>query len=158
MPSPPAMSSRDRIRQPEYTDLDLRSPSGYHGEHFESSPKHVYRKQGPGIYASLEDWWFFEFMALLGSGAALVGIATVLIHFDNRQQPDWTLISLNTLISWLSTVSKGLALVPISSSIGQLKWVWYAKSRRPLSQLYTFDVASRGAFGSGQLILMQRAL
>lgn len=61
-------------------------------------------------------------------------------------------MSLNTLLSWLSTVDKGCILFPVSATLSQLMWVWFAERKRPLSGLTVFDNASRGIYGSAKLL------
>ena len=81
----------------------------------------------------------------------------VLARYDHRPQPTWRYVSLNSMISWLSTISKGCVLFSISEGIGQLKWVWFARKSRPLIDLGTFDGASRGIWGCAGLVWRLKA-
>ncbi|KAJ5887499.1 hypothetical protein N7495_007540 [Penicillium taxi] len=72
--------------------------------------------------------------------------------YDGHEQPIWNHVSLNSVISWLSTIAKACALYTISQGLGQAKWIWFAKRSRPLSDLDTFDSASRGVVGSAALM------
>jgi len=65
-------------------------------------------------------------------------------------------VSLNTIVSRLSTFAKGCILLLLSRSIGQLKWICFRSRRQRLSDLRTFDSASRGALGSAELLWMQK--
>ncbi|KAH8693771.1 hypothetical protein BGW36DRAFT_300350 [Talaromyces proteolyticus] len=76
----------------------------------------------------------------------------ILSAFNDKPQPSWKYMSLNSLISWLSTLSKGCILFAINETLGQLKWVWFAQKTRPVPHLRSFDEASRGFWGSAQLI------
>ncbi|KAF7190708.1 hypothetical protein HII31_07867 [Pseudocercospora fuligena] len=105
--------------------------------------------------ATLEDWWFLEVLGISLSAGALIAIAIILSHFDNAPQPRWATVSLNTLVSWLSTLAKAMVLIPVSRGLAQLKWTWMAEKERALSDLQTFDNASRGLMGSLVLLFEQ---
>ncbi|CAI7652420.1 unnamed protein product [Penicillium manginii] len=87
----------------------------------------------------------------------LIAIVVVLAKYNHQRQPAWKYVTLNSLISWLSTVSKGCILFCISEGLGQQKWVWLSQKKRPLSNLRVFDSASRGIYGSAELIWHLRA-
>lgn len=61
-------------------------------------------------------------------------------------------ITLDTLISTLSTIGRAPLLLSVSECLSQLKWTWYLDKHRPLRDLDTFDNASRGAWGGLQLL------
>lgn len=103
-----------------------------------------------------EDWWTLQICALLLSAFLLVTTCLVLHYYDGRPQPGWSLISLNALISWLSTFSKALVLFPVACCLGQLKWVWMVDEPRALSDLRSFDTASRGVAGSAQALFSKQ--
>jgi hypothetical protein len=127
----------------------LGSPSSHH----EASEK---PRVNPGwwstILSRLNEWWFWEFFGLIGSALTLVAIVMVLHQYDSERQPSWERMSLNTLISWLSTLAKLLVFIPLSTAIGQLKWLWMAERQRHLADIGTFDSASRGVLGSIRLL------
>ncbi|KAB8265036.1 hypothetical protein BDV32DRAFT_62518 [Aspergillus pseudonomiae] len=104
------------------------------------------------IWALNSDWYVWEILALILSAATLIAIIVILAKFDQQPQPSWKHVSLNSVISWLSTISKGCVLYAISEALGQLKWAWFAQGTRPMSNFRTFDAASRGFYGSGELI------
>lgn len=104
------------------------------------------------IWTMSSDWFVWEALAMTLSLAFLIAIIVILSRYNNRPQPSWNYMSLNSLVSWLSTFSKGCALFAISETIGQLKWTWLSKQTRPVSHLRTFDSASRGLYGSAELI------
>ncbi|EHK50836.1 hypothetical protein TRIATDRAFT_94133 [Trichoderma atroviride IMI 206040] len=105
-----------------------------------------------------KDYWGWEIFGVLGSAAIIVGIAVILDRFDGKRQPSWEHVSLNSLISWLSTAAKFCLLMPISRGLGQLKWVWFAEKKRPLSDLEEFDSASRSISGSAKLLWRLKGL
>lgn len=100
----------------------------------------------------LDDWWVLDIVALVLSAILLMSMFVLLWYHDGKPQPDWQFVSLNTIVSWLSTLSKSMLLVPVARSLGQLKWIWYAREPRALSDLQAFDAASRGVAGSLQLL------
>ncbi|KAI9375755.1 hypothetical protein BJX61DRAFT_78033 [Aspergillus egyptiacus] len=67
-------------------------------------------------------------------------------------------MSLNSLISWLSTIFRACIIVSTSEALGQLKWVWFAQEQaRPVHELRVYDSASRGLYGAMELIWALRA-
>jgi hypothetical protein len=106
--------------------------------------------------ASLEDWWVLEVVALLLSAVLLAATAVLLRHHDDKPQPRWEMMSLNTLVAWVGTLSRALVLLPVSRSIGQLKWTWFATRSRNLADVRCFDDASRGVIGSVHLLFSRR--
>jgi hypothetical protein len=101
--------------------------------------------------------FIWEVLAMLLSSGLLVAIIVVLARYNHSPQPIWRYVSLNSMISWLSTISKGCVLFSISEGIGQLKWVWFARKSRPLIDLGTFDGASRGIWGCAGLVWRLKA-
>ncbi|KAL4912778.1 hypothetical protein BDW62DRAFT_216045 [Aspergillus aurantiobrunneus] len=69
----------------------------------------------------------------------------------------WSHMSLNSLISWMSTISKGCVIISSSEALGQLKWVWVSQTARLIRELRTFDSASRGLYGAAEPIWTLRA-
>lgn len=71
---------------------------------------------------------------------------------NNRPLDTWKhSISLDAMVSTLSTISKALLLQPVGASIGQLKWLNLRQARH----VYDFELldrASRGPLGSAFLL------
>jgi hypothetical protein len=128
-----------------------------------------------GFLATLreEDWWKWELIGVFGSALALIGIVLMLSKLNNKPLPSWASpqdycvkipktsitkcygskgVSVNSVISWFSTVAKICVLIPITKGLGQLKWVWFAEKRRTLADFETFDSATRGLTGSALLL------
>ncbi|KAL0258683.1 hypothetical protein SLS55_006184 [Diplodia seriata] len=81
----------------------------------------------------------------------MAGIGLVLNMHDHKLLPNWPFnISINAFVSALLTVSRTTLMVPLTSCIGQLKWLWI-KQERPLADLQFFDEASRGPLGALKL-------
>ena len=102
--------------------------------------------------ASIGDWWIWEPLGLLVSALAMAGIVGVLAFYNDKQQPRWKHVSINTVISWISTLAKAGVVVPLAASIGQLKWIHQAERSRSLTDLALFDSASRGEIGALRLL------
>jgi uncharacterized membrane protein len=102
--------------------------------------------------SNIDYGWLWNILGLALALAILIAIIAILRVYDGKPQPNWKWISLNTLLSWLSTVGKGCIVFPLSAGLSQLKWVWFAEQKRPLSDLKVFDSASRGLYGSAELL------
>lgn len=128
-----------------------------------------------GAIATLreEDWWKWELLGVFGSALCFAGIIIMLSKLDNNPLPTWASardycikvpktsiskcysskgVSVNSVMSWMSTVAKICVLIPITKGLGQLKWVWFAEKERTLADLETFDSATRGLSGSALLV------
>ena len=120
-----------------------------------------------------EEWWLWEAFGIVGSLVALVGLIALVAALDNKPLPKWSqaqtfcaptrltehlpgrksycgtvTVSVNSIIAWLSTGAKMCVLIPISSCLGQLKWIWFSEQERSLSDLNKFDSAARVLIGS----------
>ena len=98
-------------------------------------------------------WWTVELLAFVVSFASLIAIIVVLKHYNGHSQPDWPHnMTLNSVLSWFTTLFKASLLVPIAACFGQASWVHYRSASRPLTDLAIYDSASRGPMGSMQLL------
>ncbi|CAK7230310.1 hypothetical protein SBRCBS47491_007541 [Sporothrix bragantina] len=96
--------------------------------------------------------WAWEIWFCCISVASFATIVAVLGSCDNNSLPKLPLhISLNTLIAFLATLAKAALMIPIAESISQWKWNWF-RTHRNLADFQTFDMASRGLWGSFSLI------
>lgn len=96
----------------------------------------------------LTNSWLHEISSLIGSWGCQIWLVVILLQMDNRPLDTWTQkISLNAMVSALSTISKALLLEPVGASIGQLKWLHMRRPRR-MYDFELFDQASRGPLGS----------
>ncbi|KAG2417195.1 hypothetical protein HFD88_008414 [Aspergillus terreus] len=98
------------------------------------------------------DWYVWEVLGVGISGTILIAIVAILASYADTPEPRWRYRSLNSLISWLSTASKGCILFSISEALGQMKWTWFMQAARPIPDLRRFDTASRGFYGAIKLI------
>ncbi|KAJ5504972.1 hypothetical protein N7463_007846 [Penicillium fimorum] len=146
-------SSQEREESAEergVAEVSLQSHEDYPTHYQLVSPANNQTKPRP-VFSIFEDW-ILEAVGILVSAATTIAIVVILRKYNGHEQQDWKHVSLNSLISWLSTIAKACVLFSISQGIGQLKWVWFADQSRPLSDLDTFDSASRGVTGSATLL------
>ncbi|KAK8007424.1 hypothetical protein PG989_001414 [Apiospora arundinis] len=111
-------------------------------------------KQGRrGCWEAFQDWtWSLEVISLVFAFAFTAAICIILGLWDNRLLRDWPLsIQPNSLVSIFSTLAKTALMLPIGSVISQMKWMWFEEPRT-LTDLQTFDKASRGPWGALRLI------
>jgi hypothetical protein len=95
---------------------------------------------------------------LLLAVAALVSAAVVLASYDGKALDEWRFAtSINTIISTLGVISKASLAFAVSASIGQHKWNWFRERKDELHVFERFDEASRGPWGSINLLLWSRA-
>ncbi|TLD12065.1 uncharacterized protein PgNI_03352 [Pyricularia grisea] len=101
-----------------------------------------------------QDGWFIETASLVFSLLCVVGILVILILINGKRVDEWPVVlTPNTFVSLLSTLSKAALLVPVANSIGQLKWLHFEKGRpRRLVDLEVFDGATRGPAGAMSLL------
>lgn len=93
---------------------------------------------------------------------AIAATAVVLILFDGQPIPDWSLgakgVSVNAILSLLSTLSRASLLIPIDECMGQLMWLWFASKERRLADLEIYNQASRGPLGAAKLLWRQKGM
>ena len=83
----------------------------------------------------------------------MVALIVLLSYFNQTPLRPWIWgINLNGTISVISFVWKACMGLLIANSVGQLKWYWF-RSRRQLSDMKTFDEASRGGLDGFQLLV-----
>ncbi|KAL4879287.1 hypothetical protein BJY04DRAFT_220407 [Aspergillus karnatakaensis] len=100
------------------------------------------------------DTWLWEVIAIVSSLPFFIAILTLLFVCDQKQSPKLPSgITLNTIVSILSTASKSSLIFAMSSAIGQLKWISFRKERAPLYDLQLADDAGRGPLGSFLILL-----
>jgi len=101
--------------------------------------------------------WWLELLSAGISLAATGSIIAILYSLDGKPYQEWRVgshvsITPNTLIAIISTIAKAAFLFALAEGISQLKWIYYQRRDHPLSDLNTFDHASRGPFGSLKLL------
>ncbi|TPX21344.1 hypothetical protein DIZ76_015300 [Coccidioides immitis] len=97
--------------------------------------------------------WAWEFFCWLVSFASMMAVIIVLREYNGKALPQWPLgITINAAISVFGTISQMAMLVPVTASVSQLKWMWFAKKPHRLSDFNAYDEASRGVEGSFKLL------
>ncbi|MCJ1438974.1 hypothetical protein MMC27_008364 [Xylographa pallens] len=99
-----------------------------------------------------DDNWYLELAAILGSLSCLVALIVVLGKLDNQPIFDWNGVTLNTIVSILSTTAKAWLMLVLAETISQWKWILFSSRRRFLIDLQALDEASRGPLGSLKLL------
>ncbi|KAF2115360.1 hypothetical protein BDV96DRAFT_646365 [Lophiotrema nucula] len=129
--------------------------TGYHQPFDQHQPNNLPTRPRKLIHQISHTWqrlWLWETCAcVLAVGAHLAMIAMLGVYDDARES-SWTRPwTLNSMISFMITIIKGAAMIPIAASLGQLKWRRFWTYRR-LTDLDVYDEASRGTLGSLRLI------
>ncbi|KAI1430193.1 hypothetical protein F5Y12DRAFT_722466 [Xylaria sp. FL1777] len=105
----------------------------------------------------LTDYWLWEFASWFTSTLLLAGVVLTLSLHQNQPLPEWPFgITINALISFLSSLSTSALIVVVTSIIGQGGWAALTSTKRPLQQLDVYDGASRGPMGSFLFLFQTR--
>ena len=92
--------------------------------------------------------WKLETLSLLAALGALMAIVGTLFPHAGQPLPQWHYgISINTLLSIYAVTFKTALLFVLSNCILQLQWAGFT-TPSPLSDLLSYDQASRGVWGS----------
>jgi hypothetical protein len=101
--------------------------------------------------------WLLELISWTISAVCMAAIIAVLIYLQNKPLPKWPLsrigLTLNAYIAILSKIAGAGLILPVSESLGQLKWSWFQKDSKKLWDFEIFDNASRGPWGSFLLLI-----
>jgi len=104
--------------------------------------------------AFILDTWLVEIFAVVFSTACIIAIAAVLYAYDDKPIPQLSSgLTLNTIVSILSTAARIALILIVSTSIGQLKWCRYKTSARTVQDAQTLDDASRGPLGAAIMLV-----
>lgn len=96
--------------------------------------------------------WVLETLSCVLSVGFLVAIVVVLANYDGKALPNWPYgITLNALVSVLSTFMKATMAFSITEGLSQLKWSWFVQ-RNKLSDITLLDSASRGPLGAAMVL------
>lgn len=116
------------------------------------------KKQDRMLVSHLKAWWP-EIAWCLGAVAFFIGLIVFLQQYDKKEAPKWPdciTISINTVVAIIATMCRAMTVIPIAEGVSQLKWNSFARGQRPLEDLFFFDQASRGPWGSLMLLLKTR--
>ncbi|KAI1816132.1 hypothetical protein GGS20DRAFT_539656 [Poronia punctata] len=127
-----------------------------------SSSRLVQRpREKPGCWdAWIINGWLFEIASTFLGILFIIALIVVLLEYDGQPTPHFgafgASLTLNTVAAILSTAAKAALLYPVAECVGQLKWIWFSKGRRELSDMSVFDRASRGIYGGLELLWKTR--
>ncbi|KAI9733085.1 MAG: hypothetical protein M1834_003631 [Cirrosporium novae-zelandiae] len=107
---------------------------------------------------SIGDRWLLETLALVGCFLSLVAMAILLQYFNNRPIFDWYGVTLNAIVSLLSTAYKACLVLAVVESISQWKWILFSRRQQRLIDLDIIDCSSRGPLGSMKLLWRTRGM
>lgn len=92
--------------------------------------------------------------ALIFACVLFAGDIAILASCNGLSLSEWNAtISINTVVSTISTVAIFTLMNPLGSAMGQCKWLLFSSKQKPLSHLSHLDGASRGPYGSLKLFL-----
>ena len=107
--------------------------------------------------AWINDWWLLEILSWLLAALAFGMIILTLALHDDKPIPEWPSgITVNSLISVLSQTGQWGLMGSVAKALGQLKWLWFTRSKRPLMDFVALDEASKGPWGSSLLLIKRR--
>ena len=110
------------------------------------------------IEQTLVDRWLIELSACGGSLLSLLALVIFLHHYDGRAQPDWPYnITINSVLSWFTTLMKALMLVSVTACLSQANRIQFSTTPHAFKDSLVYDSASRGPKGSLQLLWGFRA-
>jgi hypothetical protein len=96
----------------------------------------------------LDDSWIPELVSLLGSSLSLIVMVIILAHYNNHPIFNWHGVTLNAIISVLSTTYKSWLIFTVTTAISQEKWIVFSRMRHRLEDFNLIDQAARGPLGS----------
>lgn len=110
--------------------------------------------------SSILQWWWIEIGASVLSIVTMFVLIAVLSLQDGKPIQTWDHgnVTINTVVAAISTLNRISLMFPVSGAISQAMWIWFAGSKKSercqsrLEDLEVFDEASRGAWGSLQLL------
>lgn len=100
----------------------------------------------------IDDTWIMSIMAIVGSILSTAAIGILLAHYNNQPVFDWNGMTLNAMISILSTISNAMLAFTLSESLGQAKWIWISWQQRTLNDVNLIDKGSRGPLGCFKIL------
>lgn len=149
----PASHSGSPTPEPVYQPGRIPSTSTYSVKPLPDRPKSFGDRWRRFWNRPFLNTWLPEILALTLSASCLVAIIVVLNFYQSKSIPQIPFgLTLNAIISILATGSKSSLLLAVGGAIGQLKWCWFIDKKRTLENIQDFDDASRGPWGSFNLL------
>jgi hypothetical protein len=136
---------------------DTDEPAPQAGPSLNSPRLGMRTKHTSTLKALVFDSWIGEAIVMALSMCCLVAIAVIVTLYDGKPLPQWRGgVTLNTVISVLSTTARSGMIFVVSATIGQLKWCWLGQTRRRISDMQAMDDASRGPLGAAKILTSLR--
>ncbi|KAK6419652.1 hypothetical protein LTR81_007199 [Elasticomyces elasticus] len=122
-----------------------------------SSPGSRFKQQYQSLTGRMRHYWLLElFCATLG-GCCLAAIVALLAVYNNKPLEAWRfIVSLNTVVSVLGTVSKIALSEVLAASLSQFKWLWFTNQYKPLADFAAIEDASHSVLGSATPLFSTR--
>lgn len=109
----------------------------------------------PSIWTRIQESWITEFLALIVASGAIAAIVILLSKYDRTELPSWNGVTINSVVSWLTTAA-GICMAYVAGMvISQLKWVWFAQQARSIEDMRLFNGAG-GVAGALELMVRLR--
>lgn len=102
--------------------------------------------------------WVAETAGILASASLLVALVILLAVYDDKAVFEWKGVTLNAIVSVLSTASKASLLYTTSELLSQWKWIVFNATRHPLIDFHRIDATRRGPLGSSEIIWRSREM
>ncbi|RSL90859.1 hypothetical protein CEP52_014432 [Fusarium oligoseptatum] len=105
--------------------------------------------------------WSLELALPLLAVGLLASIYGILSAYSDDEVPNWdgnnngtsgAGITLNALVAIIATIFRAILAFVALQALAQLKWDWVSARFRPMGDVQRFDDASRGTWGSLQLL------
>lgn len=104
-------------------DIPGEKAAGHYEEEVFDAPPRLKRRR------FLSEWWQ-EMLSALSSVSCLVAIVVILYKVNGKPLADWNgPVSLNAVVSILSTAVKAGLILPVADCISQLKWIYLQGSK-----------------------------
>ncbi|KAF2760388.1 hypothetical protein EJ05DRAFT_508930 [Pseudovirgaria hyperparasitica] len=106
-----------------------------------------------GYRSIVSKFWVWEVFCAVASLVLMAAIVGLLYYYNQKPVSEWPYRwNINSAVALLVVLMKASMLVPVAECLGQLKWYWFDRGERTLSDIDTFDSASRGVVGSLELL------
>jgi hypothetical protein len=101
----------------------------------------------------LNDGWIPELVSLLASSVSLMIMVIILARYDHYPVLKWHGVTLNAIVSVLSTAYKSWLILAVTAAISQEKWTLFSRMRHRLEDFDLIDQASRGPLGCAWVVM-----
>ena len=96
--------------------------------------------------------WTMPILGIVGSTSLTVTITILLTYYNKKPVFDWHGVTLNAIVSTMTTISKAMLAFVLDECLGQAKWIWLSRQRQLLNDLNVIDQASRGPLGCCKIL------